>query len=66
MLGLKLDTFYTSISGINGTADGLISFPFPDDLLLGGYTYDIQVTSTNGDIQTFVKSTLEIIDDVSL
>ena len=57
---------YTTITGINGTVDGVISFPFPADVKSGEYFYDIQVTYASGEIRTYVKSILEIIEDVTV
>ena len=56
---------YTSIPGANGNASGQVSFPFPATASQGVYTYDIQVTSASGEIQTYVQDTLTIIDDIS-
>ena len=49
-----------SIPGVNGTVDGKISFPFPEEVFAGTYNYDIQVTSNTGEVRTYIKSTLEI------
>jgi len=54
-----------SIPGANGTVEGEVSFPFPADVFPGTYVYDIQVTASSGEIRTFVKDTLNIIDDIS-
>ena len=56
---------YESIPGVNGTVDGFISFPFPADVNAGSYTYDIQVTDSNGEIRTYVKDVLEITNDIT-
>ena len=56
---------YTSILGLNGTVDGEISFPFPADVRAGKYSYDIQVTSSAGEIRTYVKDSLVIEDDIT-
>ena len=55
----------TSIDGVNGTVDGEISFPFPADVFAGTYSYDIQVTSNTGEIRTYIKDTLNIVEDIS-
>ena len=58
-------TIYENIAGINGTASGEIHFPFPADVSAGTYSYDIQVTANTGEIQTYIKNTLEIVNDVT-
>ena len=54
-----------SIPGVNGTVDGEISFPFPADVKAGTYKYDIQVTSSAGEVRTYVKNKLIIADDIT-
>ena len=56
---------YVTIDGINGTVDGTISFPFPGDVKAGKYSYDIQVVSPTGEVRTYVKDILDIVDDVT-
>ena len=58
-------TINVTITGINGTVDGEISFPFPADVKSGMYKYDIQVTAPSGEIRTYVKDDLEIISDIT-
>ena len=54
-----------TVDGLNGTANGEISFPFPADVKAGIYKYDIQVTGTSGEIRTYVKDVLEILGDIT-
>ena len=61
----KKGTKKNTIDGINGTVDGEITFPFPASVAPGQYVYDIQVISSTAEIQTYVKSTLEIVDDIT-
>ncbi len=53
------------INGVNGNSSGEVSFPFPSDVTAGTYTYDIQVTSSSGEIQTYTKDILEIVTDIT-
>lgn len=54
-----------TINGINGTVEGMISFPFPATVKAGTYMYDIQVISNSGEIRTYIKDTLHIVSDVT-
>ena len=54
-----------SIVGLNGTISGEISFPCPALIKAGKYKYDIQVTAVSGEIRTYVKDTLEIVEDIT-
>jgi len=54
-----------TIPGVNGTIEGTISFPFPEDIKAGTYIFDIQVTSSTGEIRTYIKDSLEIVEDIS-
>ncbi len=55
-----------SIVGSNGTDEGVIEFAFPDTVAVGSYTYDVEVEDTTlNTIQTFVKDTMVIVDDVT-
>lgn len=58
-----------TIDGLNGTADGEITFPFVEtaqtSILPGQYIYDIQITSGSGEIQTYVKDIMNIVDDIT-
>ena len=53
------------IEGVNGTATGEVSFPFPAEVTKGTHYYDIQVTSSTGEVRTYIKDKLEIIDDIT-
>ena len=53
------------VTGVHGNDSGEVSFPFPADVTAGTYDYDIQVTSNAGEIRTFVKDKLIIIDDIT-
>ena len=55
----------TTIPGVNGTADGHISFPFPADVLAGTYAYDVQVTTNTGEIRTYIRDSLIILKDIT-
>lgn len=65
ILSFSKGTLLTSIAGVNGSANGEISFPFPADVKAGVYKYDIQVTSNTGEIRTYVKDILEINEDIT-
>lgn len=54
-----------TIDGINGSAAGEISFPFPINAAVGLYLYDIQVTSSSGEVRTYIRDELEIVGDVT-
>jgi hypothetical protein len=53
------------IVGVNGNANGEISFPFPKDVAAGEYTYDIEVVNPVGEVRTFIVDKLIIEDEVS-
>ena len=65
IFGFAKGSKYQSIPGANGNSAGQVSFPFPANVGQGEYTYDIQVTSAGGEIQTYVQDKLTIIDDIA-
>ncbi len=65
IFGFARGTKRRTLQGVHGTHDGHISFPFPADIPSGEYKYDIQVTSETGEIRTYVKDTMYIVDDIA-
>ena len=54
-----------TIDGVNGDVNGNISFPFPKSIFSGTYKYDIQITTSAGEVRTYVTDEMIISNDVT-